>query len=90
MQRTEVQAAILRVMREKLRMPDTALSGFRGDTPLLGQGLGLDSVEVMTLLTGLEQALRISVPDEALDPAHFRTLDAFTDFLLSQLTSRGA
>jgi acyl carrier protein len=50
-------------------------------TGLLGQGIGLDSVEALQLVSRMEEALGLTIGDEELDAAHFRTVGAFVEFI---------
>jgi acyl carrier protein len=49
------------------------------DCPLFGFGLGLDSIDALTLVVAIEDAFRIRVPEE--DVQIFRSVNAITDFV---------
>ncbi len=54
-------------------------------TGLLGQGLGLDSVEVLSLVTALEEEFGLTIDDADLKVAHFRTVGALVRFIGERL-----
>jgi acyl carrier protein len=54
-------------------------------TGLLGQGIGLDSVEALQLVSRMEEAFGLTVADEDLDAAHFQTVGSFARFIEAQL-----
>ena len=58
---------------------------FAEETGLLGQGIGLDSVEALQLVARMEEAFDITVADEDLDAAHFRTVASFTRFIAERV-----
>ena len=52
---------------------------------LLGEGIGLDSVEVLQLVAAAEEAFDITVADDELLPEHFQTVGTFVDFIEARL-----
>lgn len=54
-------------------------------TGLLGQGIGLDSVEALQLVGQMEEAFHLTIGDEELDAAHFMTVGTFVSFIVSHL-----
>ena len=69
-------------VREFLRARGSIGDGIVIDeaTGLLGQGIGLDSVEALQLVARMEEAFDMTIADEDLDAAHFRTVGTFTSF----------
>ena len=55
------------------------------ETGLLGRGVGLDSVEVLQLVSGLEEAFDLTVDDEELEVEHFRTVGSVARWLEAKL-----
>jgi acyl carrier protein len=49
--------------------------------PLFGEGLGLDSIDALELVLGLEQEFGIKVADEEVGIKAFSSVDSLTDFI---------
>jgi acyl carrier protein len=54
-------------------------------TGLLGQGIGLDSVEVLQLVSAIEEAWSLTIDDEDLKREHFTTLGTVVTFIQERL-----
>lgn len=57
------------------------------DTPLFGLGLGLDSIDILELVVGIERHFGITVTDENM--AAFRSVNTVVDFVLSHPEFKG-
>ena len=79
-------------MHEVLRTLDGALSlGGRAmtwtrDTPLLGAVPELDSMAVVSLITGMEERFGITVDDDEIDAATFGSVGSLVDFVVAKLS----
>jgi len=51
--------------------------------PLFGEGLGLDSIDALELVVGLEQEFGVQVPDEAVGREAFASIDALCEFIIN-------
>ena len=51
------------------------------DAPLFGEGLGLDSIDALELVLGLEQEFGIKVEDEEVGVKAFSSVNALVDFI---------
>ena len=60
------------------RHPDT----IDPDTPIFGSGLGLDSVDAVELVVGLESRLGVRPPDDLQSRAAMRTPNTLVDLVL--------
>ena len=66
------------VRRLKLEIdPDS----IQDDAPLFGEGLGLDSIDALELVLGLEQEFGIKVEDEEVGVKAFSSVNALVDFI---------
>jgi acyl carrier protein len=54
-------------------------------TGLLGQGIGLDSVEVLQLVSAIEEAYGLTIDDDELQREHFATLGTVVSFVRERL-----
>jgi len=80
MSREELASRVkdLIVRRLKLEIdPKTIDNG----APLFGEGLGLDSIDALELVLGLEQEFQIKVEDEEVGVKAFASVDALVDFI---------
>ena len=77
--RTEIASRVETLVRDRLRLPAT--DSLDETTGLLGQGIGLDSIEVLQLVAGAEASFDITVSDDELLPEHFETVGTFVTAL---------
>jgi acyl carrier protein len=66
------------VRRLKLEIDPAAI---QDDAPLFGEGLGLDSIDALELVLGLEQEFGIKVQDEEVGVKAFASVNALVDFI---------
>jgi acyl carrier protein len=56
------------------------------DTGLLGQGIGLDSIEVLRVVIAVEEEFDLTIDDRSLRPEFFATVGALVTFIEARLT----
>lgn len=56
------------------------------DARLLGQGIGLDSIEVLALVAAIETEFNLTIDDSELKETHVATLGSLVDFVRHRLT----
>ena len=66
------------VLRVDLKLGDVALSA---ETPLVGEDLGLDSLDLLMVVTGTEKRLGIKIPNDRLGRDTMGTIGAFAIFV---------
>ncbi|MBI5181903.1 MAG: acyl carrier protein [Nitrospirae bacterium] len=66
------------VRRLKLTIDHKAI---KDDAPLFGEGLGLDSIDALELVVGLEQEFGISIPDEDVGREAFASVNALVAYI---------
>lgn len=66
------------VLRVDLKLGDVPLAA---DTPLVGDELGLDSLDLLMVVTGTEKRLGIKIPNERLGRDTMGTIGAFATFV---------
>ena len=66
------------VRRLKLDIDPNSIAN---DAPLFGEGLGLDSIDALELVLGLEQEFGIKVEDEEVGVKAFASVNALVDFI---------
>jgi acyl carrier protein len=66
------------VRRLKLEIDPTTI---QDEAPLFGEGLGLDSIDALELVLGLEQEFGIKVEDEEVGVKAFASVNALVEFI---------
>ena len=93
--RKELKVLIVR----ELRLRDVRPEDIGDDAPLFeggrdaraegarGAGLGLDSLDAVSLALAVETKFKIAVPDEAMGPEVFRSVKTLADYVMPRLPS---
>ena len=77
MLKAELKQAIVRGLRLPLAPEEI------GDaTPLFGEGLGLDSIDVLELVLELERSFGVQIRDEQTGSEVLRSIETIADFVL--------
>ena len=81
------RAALLDHVRALLHERQLVADGAPLDesTGLLGQGIGLDSVEVLQLVSAIEERYGLTIDDDDLRRDYFLTLGAVVTFIAERL-----
>jgi acyl carrier protein len=75
----EIKHAIVRSLRLPISPQEI------GDrTPLFGEGLGLDSIDVLELVLELERTFGVSITDEETGARVLRSVDTIADFITAE------
>lgn len=83
--RSEIKQAIVRSLRLPMQ-PDEI-----GDsTPLFGEGLGLDSIDVLELVLEIERTFGVSITDEQTGAQVLRSVDAIAAHIEASRASKPA
>ena len=75
---SELFDVICDVLRTDLKLGSVELTM---ETPLVGDELGLDSLDLLMVVTGTEKRLGIKIPNEKLGRDTMGTVGAFVDFV---------
>jgi len=65
---------------------DRAPSDIPDDSPIFGDGLGLDSIDALELVVLVEERFHVSIPDEEVGRQAFASVSALVQFILSERT----
>jgi acyl carrier protein len=84
--REEIIHRIKKIFIERLRLP-LKEEEINEDAPLFGLGLGLDSVDALEIVVGLEQEFGISIGDE--DMQVLRSINTIVDYILEKTKEAG-
>jgi len=81
--KVEIKQAIVRSLRLPMS-PDEI-----GDaTPLFGEGLGLDSIDVLELVLEIERSFGVSIGDEQTGARVLRSVDTIADYIVTERAKR--
>ena len=80
----DVTKDLLRILDEVLSLNGRALA-FTRESALLGAIPELDSMAVVSLITGLEERFGIVVDDDDIDGSTFETVGSLADFVASKV-----
>lgn len=80
----DTQTKVLRILDEVLSLNGRSAT-FDRSTPLLGAIAELDSMAVVSLITGLEEQLGLVVDDDEIDGDTFATVGSLSDFVAGKL-----
>lgn len=84
-----LKADIKRAIVRSLRLPISA-DEIGDDTPLFGEGLGLDSIDVLELVLELERSFGVLIGDEKTGMEVLRSVDSIAAFVLKQRADASA
>ena len=77
--KTEIKEALIRSLRLPMTVADI------GDaTPLFGEGLGLDSIDVLELVIEIERTFGAKITDEQMGMHVLKSVDTIAAFITSQ------
>jgi acyl carrier protein len=84
-----LQAEIKRAIVRSLRLP-IAPEEIEASTPLFGDGLGLDSIDVLELVLELERGFGVSISDEQTGTKVLHSVETITSFILAERRKNSA
>lgn len=69
---------------ERLQLEGMKPEDIEDDAPLFGDGLGLDSIDALELVIGIEKTFGVRIEDEEVGARAFSSVDALAAFLGSK------
>jgi acyl carrier protein len=84
--RFQIEKRIKQLLSSELNVNTSVLATSTSSTPLLGRGVGLDSVETMGLVLSIEEEFGISVPDADMTATLFETIGTLADYVLHKVS----
>ena len=76
------------ILAERLRIAPEVLATSDAETGLLGRGIGLDSMEALTLANGLEAEFGIVIDDDDLTAELFATIGSVAAYVRRAIDAR--
>jgi len=81
-ERESLKLRVKKLIIDRLRL-DITPDAIDDNAPLFGDGLGLDSIDALELVVGLEQEFGIAVPDEDVGREAFASVTALAAYIAS-------
>jgi acyl carrier protein len=66
---------------DSLRIDGMSSHDIETDAPLFGEGLGLDSIDALQLVVGMENTFGVVVPDAAVGAKVFRSVRTMAEYI---------
>lgn len=76
----DTQGRLLKLIEQTTEAPLPVLP-ITSETGLLGRGIGFDSIEVLALVSAIENEFEVTIDDAELRPEHFATVGALVAFV---------
>jgi acyl carrier protein len=86
--RFQIEKRIKQLLSSELNVNTSVLATSTSSTPLLGRGVGLDSVETMGLVLSIEEEFGISVPDADMTATLFETIGSLAGYIVQKLSEQ--
>lgn len=83
--RSQIEEKIKQLLVFDLKVNPAVVAQTNSTTQLLGRGIGLDSVETVTLVVSLEEEFEICIPDDELTVDLFKNVGTLTDYIMHAL-----
>jgi acyl carrier protein len=78
---TDLKLAVKEMIIQRLKLEDMTAADIEDQAALFGEGLGLDSIDALELVLGVEQTFGVKIEDEAAGLKAFRNVEALTAFI---------
>ena len=83
----DVKDRLREVIIKPLRLETVKPEDIQDDTPLFGEGLGLDSIDALELVVALEKEFGIKITDDEVGPQVFQNIGTLAAFIVSKETA---
>jgi acyl carrier protein len=78
----ELMMAVKTLIIERLKLEEIAIEDIDTDAPLFGEGLGLDSIDALELVIGLEKEYGVSIPDAEVGREVFQSVRTIAQYIV--------
>ena len=79
--RSEIEEKIRQILIKELEVNPLKLAKSNSTTPLLGRGIGLDSVEALALVAAIEKEFNLQVEDDEITVDLFRDTGTLAEYI---------
>lgn len=77
----ELIQQVKQLIIDSLRIEGMSSHDIETEAPLFGDGLGLDSIDALQLVVGMENSFGVVVPDAAAGAKVFRSVRTMADYI---------
>jgi acyl carrier protein len=84
MSQTPLHERVKQLLIERLQLEGMAPADIDDAAPLFGEGLGLDSIDALELVIGIEKVFGVRIQDEEVGAKAFASVNALVEFLRSK------
>lgn len=77
----DLKLRVKEMIIQRFKLEGMAPDQIDDQAPLFGEGLGLDSIDALELVLGIEQVFGVKIEDEASGLQAFKSVDALTAFI---------
>ena len=81
---TALHTQVKQMIIERLQLEGMTPEEIEDGAPLFGEGLGLDSIDALELVIGIEKVFGVRIQDEEVGAHAFASVDALVEFLRSK------
>lgn len=81
MSATKLHAEVKKMIIERLNLEGMTPDEIEDGAPLFGEGLGLDSIDALELVIGVEKSFGVRIQDEDVGTQALASVDALVAFL---------
>jgi len=80
--REELITEVKKLIIERLKLEEITVADIITDAPLFGEGLGLDSIDALELVIGLEKEYGVSIPDAEVGKKVFQSVRTIAQYIV--------
>ncbi|KPL19761.1 MAG: hypothetical protein AMJ93_13005 [Anaerolineae bacterium SM23_84] len=84
----DIEEKIKHILVSRLEIEPSTVAACDSHAPLVGRGIGLDSVEALALIVGVEEAFDFEIPDEDLTVDLLSSISSLAEYVCQRLPSQ--
>ena len=85
----DLKLRVKEMIIQRLKLEGMAPDQIDDQAPLFGEGLGLDSIDALELVLGIEQVFGVKIEDEAAGLQAFKSAEALTAYIAEHQPAQG-
>ncbi len=84
----ELITDVKRLIIERLKLEEIEVEDIGTDAPLFGEGLGLDSIDALEMVIGLEKEYGVSIPDAEVGKEVFQSVRTVAQYIVDNQSEK--